>query len=436
MNIKKLAIGIVTLGIALFCNPAASFADSLSVNFESPTYTPGSISGQDGWSNAVNPSYDQAVVTNTYGYSSFGGQAFRLSDAVTSGSFGDWVFAKPLTNGVGESSATAGSFSVGTRQTHFETQFDIASTVPNAQQPGLHVSVSPDRGDGSRMSYLRFEDGTSGIDVFFDDVQGTTNPANFVETQVASGLNRTVPHTVKLTLDTIDGPSNDVVKVYIDGTLVHTGTSWENYYRYDSEASTEQSPRIVKTVIFQARGTATPADAGKGFLFDNFSQLSTILVGPPTNTGQCQNGGWMTFNNPSFSSESACTTYVQQHEASVSGNLDYTQGRTIQFSAQETDTAAHTATGWLHYVDNNNTVLVNQVSYLHTVGNTAYFTGKVSLSNNFSLVGKWLFIEAQKGSPIKVWSTFTNQTTAVNGVVNATSPVDGPFNASGSLTIN
>src|SRR5205807_629012 len=122
-----------------------------------------------------------------------------------------------------------------------------------AQQPGLHVSISPDRGDGSRMSYLRFEDGVSGIDVFFDDVQGTINPANFVETQVATGLDRTVPHTVKLTLDTIDGPSNDVVKVYIDGTLVETGTSWENYYRYDSEASAEQSPRIVKTVIFQAR---------------------------------------------------------------------------------------------------------------------------------------------------------------------------------------
>ena len=46
----------------------------------------------------------------------------------------------------------------------------------------------------------------------------------------------------------------------------HTGTSWEDYYRYDSEASAEQAPRAVKTLIFQARGTATPGDAGKWIL--------------------------------------------------------------------------------------------------------------------------------------------------------------------------
>jgi hypothetical protein len=50
-------------------------------------------------------------------------------------------------------------------------------------------------------------------------------------------------------MDVIDGPSNDVVKVYIDGALVHTGTSWENYYRYDSEASAEQSPRIGSLAV-------------------------------------------------------------------------------------------------------------------------------------------------------------------------------------------
>ena len=73
----------------------------------------------------------------------------------------------------------------------------------------------------------------AGIDVFFADTPGTTNPANFTDIQVATGLTRAVSHTVKLTMDTLDGPSNDIVKVYIDGTLVRTGTSWENYYRYD-----------------------------------------------------------------------------------------------------------------------------------------------------------------------------------------------------------
>ena len=126
-------------------------------------------------------------------------------------------------NAVGEADSTTGTFSPGTLQKHFEMQFDLASTLPTLQA-GMHVSVSPDRGDGSRMSYLRFEDRIDGIHVFFDDVQGTSNPANFVETDIAT-LSRS-PHTIKLTMDTLDGASNDVVKVYVDGVLKITGTSW------------------------------------------------------------------------------------------------------------------------------------------------------------------------------------------------------------------
>lgn len=298
--------------------PALATADSAMVNFESPTYTTGVIDGQDGWVSmgaaghgcAV---YDQAVVANTYGYASFGAQSFRVSDAVTSGCFSDQAFAKPLTNAVGEADSTDGVFSRGTLQRHFEMQFDIASTVPTAQQAGLHVSVSPDRGDGSRMSYLRFEDGANGIDVFFDDVQGTTDPANFVETQVATGLDRTVPHTVKLTLDAVDGPSNDVVKVWVDGALVHTGTSWENYYRYDSESAAEQSPRIVRTVLFRSAGAAVPADAGNGFLFDNLSLSSGPTLLTPSTKDQCKNNGWKQFNAPVFKNQGDCVSFMVSH---------------------------------------------------------------------------------------------------------------------------
>lgn len=326
------AIAFISVGclvfVALFTAKSSNipaFADSKTVNFENPPYHIGTINGQDGWTSTGSAGsgcalYDHAVATQS-SYPVFGAQSFRISDAVTSGCFSDQTFAKPLTDSVGETGATAGSFTVGNRQTHFEMQFAIASVVPTAQQPGLHVSVSPDRGDGSRMSYLRFEDGTSGIDVFFDDVQGASNPANFVETKIASGLNRTKPHTVKLSLDTIDGPSNDVVKVSIDGTLVHTGTSWENYYRYDSEAAAEQSPRIIKTVIFRSGGTAVPADQGKGFYFDNLLLRSgPALVGPPTNKKQCKKDGWKTFNNPSFKNQGQCIAYVDRHGGDKDGH--------------------------------------------------------------------------------------------------------------------
>jgi hypothetical protein len=163
------------------------------------------------------------------------------------------------------------------------------------------------------MSYLRFEDGANGLDVFFDDVQGTSDPANFVETQIASGLSRSVPHTVKLTLDTLDGPSNDVVKVWIDGNLVHTGTSWENYYRYDGESAAEQSPRIVKTVLFRESGTANLSDLGNGFLFDNLSLASGPITKTPSDKDQCKKDGWKEFNAPSFKNQGDCVSWSEHN---------------------------------------------------------------------------------------------------------------------------
>lgn len=296
---------------------AVSAMSNTKINFESPTYTIGGINGQDGWTALGSAGsgcakYDEGVVANIYGYQTFGKQSFRISDAVTSGCFNDQAFAKPLKDAVGETSATAGTYSVGKRQRHFEMKFDVASTTPKALQPGLHVSVSPDRGDGSRMSYLRFEDSLGGLNVFFDDVQGISNPANFVESQIATGLNRAKPHHIKLTLDALDGPSNDIVKVWIDGLLVKTGTSWENYYRYDSEAQAEQSPRIVKAVIFRAGGVANPADLGKGFVFDNLTLASGSIV--PTSQDQCKNDGWKEFRAPRFESQQDCIDFVNHRK--------------------------------------------------------------------------------------------------------------------------
>lgn len=289
-----------------------AFADSVAVNFEEPPYTLGVINAQDGWSSlgaagSGCATYDHAV-DSSLGTAGFGAQSLRISNAVTSGCFGDMTFAKPLADSVGEVDATNGSFSEGTKQTHFEMQFDIASTTPSVEQLGLFMSVSPDRGDGSRMSYIGFGDTAGGINIFFYDVQGTNNPANFVFTNL--GTYSRTPHALKLVMDVLDGPSNDVVKVYIDGTLVHTGTSWENYYRYDSEASAEQSPRIVKTIIFRTGGAAAPTTDGNGYLVDNLSLVSgPVLVGPPTSKDQCKKNGWMTFNNPSFKNQGQCVSY-------------------------------------------------------------------------------------------------------------------------------
>jgi hypothetical protein len=240
----------------------------------------GTINGQNDWSSTG--SYDQGVVTNASpAPTSFGTQSLRISNAVTSGSFGDQTFSRRLDNAAGETTADENGFSLGgVRQNHFEAQWQFAPAVSEAQ-PGLSVVASPDRGDGSRMSWVQMTDDGSALAVNFYDVQGTDNPANFVSSSVATGLSRTVPHTIKITMDLVDGPSNDVVKVYVDGVLKKTGTSWENYYRFDTQDATYTSVPIVNRILFRAGGTAAPLTLGNGFLIDDFSLKSSTLAGTP-----------------------------------------------------------------------------------------------------------------------------------------------------------
>ena len=281
-------------------------ADSIGIHFEaSEGYAPGSIDHQNGWAGTagspINPAIDQAVVANTYGYPTFGGQSWRMSNAYTDGAFGDWPFSPSLQNEAGETNAQNGGFSGGVRQNHFEVQWDFASTVKTAEQPGLQISTSPDRGDGARMSFIRMRDNPGGLSVEFVDYQdrapfgaygspltaarGCGPEDDFVLTTVASGLERDHPHTVRLVMDFIDGPRNDVVKVYVDGSLRHVGTSWEDYFRWCPESgggtgttAADQS-RTVDSMIFQARtsGGTAPGTLNNGFLFDNLFYSSSSV---------------------------------------------------------------------------------------------------------------------------------------------------------------
>jgi hypothetical protein len=292
-------------------------ADLLTIDFES--FTLGSVHGQDGWS--MTGAYDVAIVSNTYGYASFGGKSLRISNAVTSGSFGDWVFSKSLADEAGETSAASDGYSGGTRQVYFEAEWDFASTVPTMEQPGLQVSASPDRGDGARMSFIRMKDSPSGLLVEFADYQ--TGLSAFVVTTVASGLDRSVPHRIKLTMEFIDGVANDVVKVYVDGSLVHTGTSWEDYFR-----DVEGNPtRPVDSIIIQARsgGGTAPATLGFGFVIDNLRLYS----GPSPCTTDCYvdaatgsdlNGG----TNPTTDAKKTIQNAV--NTVNASGNVHVASG--------------------------------------------------------------------------------------------------------------
>jgi hypothetical protein len=313
--------------VALLMSAGLVSADTNTIDFE-PPYTTGSIDNQQGWGSAcpdegILATIDQEVVANGAGApASFGTQSWRFSNAWEDGQFGLWPFSPSLANEAGEFEAENGGCSGGTRQTHFEVEFSFASFT-QAPQAELQMSTAPDRGDGARMSFIRLEDLPEGLSVDFAEYRDNephggeiTTPANplgcgvgdgFFETTVATGLSRTEAHTVKLTIDFVDGPRNDVVKVYVNGTLEHTGTSWEDYFRYCEGNPT----RTVDSMIFQARG-ATPnvEHEGMGFLIDNLSYTSST----PLVRDACKDGGWQDLTDDDgepFKNQGQCIKHAQ-----------------------------------------------------------------------------------------------------------------------------
>ena len=78
--------------------------------------------------------------------------ALRISNAVTSGSFGDQLFSPTLAVPATET---------GPAQT-FTASFVLE---PVALQPGLRVTVSPDNGQGGRGGFLAIEHKNGGINL-------------------------------------------------------------------------------------------------------------------------------------------------------------------------------------------------------------------------------------------------------------------------------
>jgi hypothetical protein len=287
LTLRRLGALLLLVGTVLVLVSAAG-ADTVGpITFEmSQGYTLGDINGQPLADNYLpngkwqkSGPYDAQVASvsaypDAAGYG-FVGQALRISDAVTSGGFGDQTFSPGLADEAGQAEADNAGLSGGVRQPHFDASFLIGTTKSTQQCVGcptpLHMTVSPDRGDGARMSYLRFEDQADGVHLFFIDAidkgpVGTV--ATFRESDIAT-LSRTTSHLVQFSMDFKNGTAKDTVKIYIDGVLKITGTSWKEYYLYDPE-QTPQGNKVptVDKLLFRESGTMNPTDFGQGFLID------------------------------------------------------------------------------------------------------------------------------------------------------------------------
>ncbi len=171
MHRKLIALAAAVSMVLLVCGAAAA---SITL-FEAPFFNLGSVNGQIGvgpgpWKSAppgaipacvptpTNGQYDQEVVANGGAFPGeppgWGSQSLRMSNACASGEFFYQTYSPQEPLQVGEARLNK----------VFMAEFSFMSRTP-AYQPGLFLSVSPDSGEGSRMSWVGLEDTEDGIRV-------------------------------------------------------------------------------------------------------------------------------------------------------------------------------------------------------------------------------------------------------------------------------
>ena len=283
-----------------------------------------SVNGQGGWTvedswghdlveGGLSPQpFDEAVVDLG------GNKAWRISNAIASSCYSAQPFSQVSDQVAGETGSWLYN-DYGPDHTHpyspphggataasdrFYASFDVWSFT-GAVQPDLSVTISPSAKQSAvRMSYLRILDnGADGLNLIFYDTSNGSNGWN--ETTVAAGLSYASVHSIAMDVQFVDGVvdslgnpytlmpgdagynvddvfGNDIVRIYVDGTLAHTGSTWESYYATTGEGVPEPRLQAVDSLLFRVAGAAAPATAGEGFLFDNVSLLPPAeLVADP-----------------------------------------------------------------------------------------------------------------------------------------------------------
>lgn len=338
-------VGAVAMAASLLLATPALAVSSFSEGFG--TFNVGTpLQPTNGWAYTGGNSYDVGIVDKD----GLGDKAVRISNAVMSGSFGDWLFSPAI------DPATENG------NQEFTAEFTIESAA-GAQQPGLQMNVAPQTTGGARMSNLKFVDEADGIHVYFSDVLNLTETVGFQNSPFRSvdiaTLSYGAEHNVKIVMNLFEGPHNDVVQVYIDESAglvpgraagaefdgfyapvdnqptinkakagqtiplkwrleaTSFATTWEDYYRYDKEsnggsgAPAPSDPvngygtRQVDSLIFQARCTAAgpcanagllPVDDTDGYLIDDVSYITENTPDLPIASAGV--GDASVYNNP------------------------------------------------------------------------------------------------------------------------------------------
>lgn len=224
--------------------------------------------GENGWRN-VGPADDQEIVNVD------GNNVWRISSDPASGDFGG-PYSPSLSVSAGEPSTTAdGEFQ--------SVKFRLKPVNENPDGSRLEVDFGNVAGtDRNNFMVIESSASTHGLRIAVNDPQLDGNWTNndfsaFTgNVTLASGVNPAVWHDIELRLTYADGASNDVIQVYLDGNLIGTTTTFENYRdsiggSHEVNAEANQTSRF----IFRGGDGGQPIDGpggqNQGFFFDDLT---------------------------------------------------------------------------------------------------------------------------------------------------------------------
>jgi uncharacterized repeat protein (TIGR01451 family) len=194
-----------------------------------------------------------------------------MSNACASGEFTNQTYSPRELQEVGEARPNK----------VFMAEFAFLPKTPD-YQPGLFLSVSPDSGEGSRMSWVGLQDTPDGIQVSVNDTPDVDG--EFVA-HPGPLLARSSPHRIRFWIKVNPGIDNDLVRISVDGVdLGQCFTTWENYYRTAPEQApppNRNTPATINSLQFRSSVAGPPELATSGgYLFDNVSITPSNGPGP------------------------------------------------------------------------------------------------------------------------------------------------------------
>ena len=232
--IGLVAIAAIAAPIAFATAANAAVTGTYTTGFGDVAIDPTAGASNDHW--RMTGGYDATITGET-------DPALQITNPVTSGGFGDQLFSPTLAEAATETGPVR----------TFTASFVLE---PVQYQEGLRVTVSPDNGQGGRGGFLAIEHKNGGLDLVSQGSYMKQGELQWNVTNVATGLDPTKPHTVKLTLvkklDTKTSTNNDLFSVQVDRKTAKN-TTFEAYYDATGEDNYQ-----TDTLLFRLSGTAQP----------------------------------------------------------------------------------------------------------------------------------------------------------------------------------